>query len=110
MQKVYLDNASATAILPQVLEEMLPYLKGTYGNPQSLHEWGDAAREAIDLARERVAALIGAQPQEIIFTASGTEANNFAIKGLALAQQSQGKHAVTSAIEHFSALHAAKTL
>jgi len=110
MQKVYLDNASATAILPQVLEEMLPYLKGTYGNPQSLHEWGDAAREAVDLARERVAALIGGQPQEIIFTGSGTEANNFAIKGLALAQQAQGKHVVTSAIEHFSALHAAKTL
>ena len=110
MKKVYLDNVASTSILPEVLEEMLPYIKDAYGNPQSLHEWGDAAREALDDARSKVAALIGAQPEEIIFTGSGTEANNFAIKGLAQARESQGKHVVISAIEHYSVLHTAKTL
>ena len=110
MRKVYLDHVATTPILHEVLEAMLPYLKDAYGNPQSLHDWGDEAREAIEDARGRVAALIGAQPGEIIFTSSGTEANNFAIKGLALAQQSKGKHIVVSAIEHFSLLHSARTL
>jgi len=110
MKRAYLDSVATTPVLPQVLEAMLPYLKDVYGNPQSIHEWGDEAREALDDARTKVAALIGAQPDEIIFTGSGTEANNLAIKGLALARQSQGKHAVISAIEHFSVLHSAKTL
>jgi cysteine desulfurase len=110
MKKVYLDNIASTPILPQVLEEMIPYLKDAYGNPQSLHDWGDEAREALDDARSKVATLIGAQPEEIIFTGSGTEANNFAMKGLALARESQGKHIVISSIEHHSVLHAAKTL
>ena len=100
MRKVYLDNAATTAILPEVLEAMLPYLKNAYGNPQSLHGWGDDAREAIEDARGRVADLIGAQTEDIIFTSSGTESNNFAIKGLAMAQQSKGKHIVVSAIDH----------
>jgi cysteine desulfurase len=110
MRKVYLDNAATTPILPDVLESMLPYLRDAYGNPQSLHYWGDEPREAIEDARGRVAALIGAQPEEIIFTSSGTESNNFAVKGLAMAQQSKGKHIVISAIEHFSVLHSARTL
>ena len=110
MRKVYLDHVATTPISNEVLEAMLPYLKDAYGNPQSLHGWGDEAREAIEDARGGVATLIGAQPEEIIFTASGTEANNFAIKGLALAQQSKGKHIVVSAIEHFSTLHSARTL
>jgi len=110
MRKVYLDNAATTPILPEVLDSMLPYLRDAYGNPQSLHYWGDEPREAVEEARGRVAALIGAQPEEIIFTSSGTEANNFAVKGLAMAQQSKGKHIVISAIEHFSVLHSARTL
>ncbi|MCK4362210.1 MAG: cysteine desulfurase NifS [Dehalococcoidia bacterium] len=110
MRRAYLDNVATTPVLPQVLEAMLPYFRDAYGNPQSIHEWGDQAREALDDARSKVAALIVAQPEEIIFTGSGTEANNFAIKGLTLARQSQGKHVVISAIEHFSVLHAAKTL
>jgi cysteine desulfurase len=110
MRKVYLDNAATTPMLPEVLEAMLPYLKDAYGNPQSLHRWGDEAREAVEDARSKVAALIGAQPEEIIFTSSGTESNNFAIKGLAAAQQSKGRHIVISAIEHFSVLHSARTL
>ena len=110
MRKVYLDNAATTPILPEVLEAMLPYLKDAYGNPQSLHDWGDEAREAIEDARGKVAAFIGTQPEEIIFTSSGTESNNLAIKGLAMAQRSEGKHIVVSAIEHFSVLHSARTL
>jgi cysteine desulfurase len=110
MRKVYLDYAATTPLLPEVLESMLPYLKEAYGNPQSLHGWGDEAREAIEEARGRMADLINAQPEEIIFTSSGTESNNFAIKGLAQAQQSKGKHIVVSAIEHFSVLHSSRTL
>ena len=105
-----MDNAAATPLLPQVREAMMPYLADIFGNPSSLHDWGDGAREAIGLAREQVAALIAANADEIIFTGSGTESNNFAVKGLALAQQTKGKHVVVSAIEHFSVLHSARTL
>jgi cysteine desulfurase len=108
--KVYLDHGATTPVLPEVLEAMLPYFTDTFGNPQSIHSWGDKAREAMDKARGQVAALIRGNPQEIIFTSSGTEANNLAIKGLALGQQSKGKHIIVSAIEHFSVLHSARTL
>lgn len=110
MKRAYLDNAATTPVMPEVLEAMLPYLGEAYGNPQALHEWGDEARDAIEKARRQVAALIGAQPEEIIFTGSGSESCNFALKGLAQAQQARGKHIVISAIEHFSVLHSAKTL
>ena len=110
MRKVYLDNVATTPLLPEVREAMMPYLEEAFGNPSCLHEWGDSAREAMELARGQVAQLIGANVEEIIFTGSGTESNNFAIKGLALAQQNKGKHIITSAIEHFSVLHSAKTL
>jgi cysteine desulfurase len=110
MRKVYLDNAATTPLLPEVREAMMPYLGDIFGNPSSLHDWGDGAREAIEAARAQVAGLIGANTEEIIFTGSGTEANNFAVKGLALAQQAKGKHVVVSAIEHFSVLHSARTL
>jgi len=110
MRKVYLDNASTTPLLPEVREAMMPYLGDVFGNPSSLHDWGDAARQAVDAARAQVAQLIGANAEEIIFTGSGTESNNFAIKGLALAQQSKGKHVVVSDVEHFSVLHSARTL
>jgi cysteine desulfurase len=89
---------------------MLPYLGELFGNPSCLHDWGDAAREAMDTAREQVAQLIGASSEEIIFTGGGTESNNFAVKGLAMAQQGKRKHVIVSAIEHFSVLHSAKTL
>lgn len=110
MRKVYLDHAATTPILPEVLKSMMPYLKEVYGNPQSLHGWGDGAREAVEYARVRVSGLIGAQSEEIIFTGSGTESNNFAIKGLAAALQSKGAHIVISAIEHYSVLHSARTM
>ncbi len=110
MRKVYLDNAATTPLLAEVREAMLPYLGEVFGNPSSLHDWGDKAREAVENARAQVAELIGAHSEEIIFTGSGTESNNMAIKGLALAGQSKGKHIVVSAIEHFSVLHPARTL
>jgi len=110
MRRVYLDNAAATPLLPEVREAMTPYLGEAFGNPSSLHDWGDAAREAMEVARTQVAQLIGADADEVIFTGSGTESNNFAIKGLALAQQAKGKHVIVSAIEHFSVLHSARTL
>lgn len=89
---------------------MLPFLGERYGNPSSLHSRGDAAREAVEEAREKVAALIGASPEEIIFTSSGTEANNLAVKGIAAGSRRKGKHVVVSAVEHFSVLHAARSL
>jgi len=110
MRTVYLDNAATTPLLPEVREAMMPYIGETFGNPSSLHDWGDAAREAVEVARAQVAQLIGADAEGVIFTGSGTESNNFAIKGLALAQQAKGKHVVVSAIEHFSVLHSARTL
>lgn len=110
MKQIYLDNTSSNPLLPEVREAMLPYLDALYGNPSCMHDWGDAAREGIETARNQVADLIAADPEDIIFTSCGTESNNFAIKGLALAQQSKGKHIVISAIEHYSVLNSAKTL
>ncbi len=110
MKQVYLDHTSSNPLLPEVREAMLPYLDKLYGNPSCMHDWGDAAREGIENARTQVADLIGAEAEDIIFTSSGTESNNLAVKGLALAQQSKGKHIIVSAIEHFSVLNSAKTL
>ncbi len=110
MRKIYLDNAATTPLVPEVREAMLPFVGDVFGNPSSLHDWGDLARQAVDTARSQVAELIGANAEEIIFTGSGTEANNFAVKGLALAQKGKGKHVVVSAIEHFSVLYSARTL
>jgi cysteine desulfurase len=110
MKRVYLDNNSTTPILPEVREAMLPFLGEYFGNPSCLHEWGDPPREVLETARNQVADLIGGAPEEIIFTGSGTEANNFAVKGLAMSNQRKGKHVVVSAIEHFSVLNSAKTL
>lgn len=101
---------ATTPLLPEVLEAMLPYFTQHFGNPASLHSWGDAAREAVEASRAQVAAFIGARPEEIVFTGSGTEANNMAIKGLAQAQEKKGRHIVVSAIEHFSVLQAARTM
>ena len=110
MRSVYLDNGATTPLLPEVREAMLPYLGDAFGNPSALHTCGEPARDALEVARGQVAALIGARDDEIIFTASGTESNNFAIKGLAQSQAKKGKHVVISAIEHFSAFNSANTL
>jgi cysteine desulfurase len=110
MRKVYLDHAATTPVHPKVLEAMLPYFSTVFGNPSNLHDIGREAKNAIDAARAKTAALINAKPEEVYFTASGSESNNFALKGLALANSQKGKHIIVSQIEHFSLLHPAKTL
>jgi cysteine desulfurase len=110
VRRIYFDHAATTRTDPRVVESMMPYLGEEYGNPSSLHDFGVAAKEAVDRARSRVAALIAGSPDEIFFTASGSESNNAAIKGAALAQERKGRHVIVSAIEHFSVLHSVKFL
>ncbi|MGA2160024.1 MAG: cysteine desulfurase family protein [Dehalococcoidia bacterium] len=110
MRKIYMDNVAAAPLLPEVREAMMPFLSETFGNPQSLHSWGDGAREALERAREQVASLIGGVAEEIFFTASGTESNNMAVKGMAKARADKGRHIIISAIEHFSVMNSARTL
>jgi len=110
MRKVYFDHAAATPMHPGVVEAMLPYLQEQFGNPLSLHSFGEGPREAVEEARAKVADLIGAKPDEIYFTASGSEANNMAVKGIALMNRQKGQHIVVSAIEHQSVLNSTQTL
>jgi cysteine desulfurase len=110
MKRVYLDHIAATPLHPEALEAMLPFLKEKFGNAQSLHSLGQEASLALEDAREKVAALVNADPSEVIFTAGGSEANNLAVKGLALARRDRGKQVVVSAIEHASVLNAARAL
>ena len=104
------DHAAATRPLHDVAESMKPYMLDVFGNPSSMHSEGQRVKEAIDEAREQVASLINASPEEIVFTASGSESNNFTLKGVAFANRKKGDHIVVSAIEHFSVLQAAKSL
>ena len=110
MRNVYLDHAATTPVHPLVLEAMLPYFSIKFGNPSNLHDIGREAKNAVEEARAKTAALIGAKPEEIYFTASGAESNNFAIKGLAQANSQKGKHIIVSQLEHFSVLHPVKGL
>ena len=105
MDRIYMDNAATTAVSPEVLQAMLPYLTDIYGNPSSIHSTGRDARRAVDAARKQVAAAIGAQPTEIYFTAGGSESDNWAIKGTAFAKRAKGNHIITSQIEHHAVLH-----
>ncbi len=110
MREVYMDHVATNPVHPEVLETMLPYFKEHFGNPLSIYEPGIKAREAIENARVQTAALINAKPNEIIFTSSGAEANNFSLKGIALANQNKGKHIIISKIEHHSVLNSARFL
>ena len=111
MNPVYLDNAATTAVSPEVLETMLPYFTEHFGNPSSVHATGRDARKAIENARRQVAAAIGAaSPQEIYFTAGGSESDNWAIKGAAFQNRKKGNHIITTAIEHHAVLHTCKWL
>src|SRR5271157_2887730 len=105
-----MDNAATTMVDPLVVEEMLPFLTQKYGNASSLHVPGQEAREAIQNARAKIASFIGASPAEIVFTASGTEANNLALKGVAFANRSRGNHLIVSSIEHDCILGSCKWL
>ena len=107
---IYLDHAATTPLRPEVLEAMLPYLTAHFGNPSSAHSFGRAARAALDEAHERVAARLGAEAREIVFTSGGTEANNLALKGAAWAGKGRGHRLVTTAVEHHAVGHALRFL
>ena len=108
---VYADNAATTAVSPQVVEAMLPYLTEHFGNPSSLYMLGQTAHNAVETARGQVAALLGAHPEELYFTSGGSEAENWAIRGLAEMQAKKGKrHIVTTKFEHHAVLHTVERL
>jgi cysteine desulfurase len=107
---VYADNAATTSVSNLVLDAMLPYFTVNYGNPSSIYSIGRDAREAIDTARQKVADAIGAETQDIFFTSGGSEADNWAIKGIAYANIKKGRHLITSRIEHHAVLHTMKAL
>ena len=104
MKAIYLDYAATTPVDAKVIEAMLPYFRDTFGNPSSIHSFGQQARSAVEDARETVASFLGAKPAEIVFTSGGTESNNFAIKGVAWANRKKGNHIITSAIEHHAVM------
>lgn len=107
---IYFDHAATTPVSSEVLEKMLPYLKGNYGNPSSIYFLGRESKKAIEEAREKVAKAIGADTREIFFTGSGTEADNWAIKGVAYSNKDKGNHIITTNIEHHAVLHTCRYL
>ena len=110
MKRIYMDNAATTRVTEPVFEAMRPYFCETFGNPSSVHAFGREARKAVEQARRQVAAALGAQAGEIYFTGSGTEADNWALRGAAYAQKARGRHIITTQIEHHAVLHAAEQL
>ncbi|NOZ59762.1 MAG: cysteine desulfurase [Euryarchaeota archaeon] len=110
MFRVYLDHMATTPLDREVLSAMLPYLENSFGNPSRPYDLGSEAKDAMERSRESVARLINASPEEIIFTSSGAEANNLAVRGLAKANSKRGMHLVTSEIEHHSTLNAFRAL
>ena len=107
---IYLDHAATTPVKPEVLEAMLPYFSQKFGNASSIYTLGRESKKAIEEARDRTAAALGAQSKEIFFTGSGTEADNWAIKGVAYANRQKGNHIITTAIEHHAILHTCQYL
>src|SRR5207247_9501102 len=99
MLRIYLDHNATTPVEPEVLDAMLPFLSGEYGNASSIHTFGQKARAAVETAREQVASLIGARPQEIVFTSGGTESDNHAIFGIVEAAAGARRHIITTNIE-----------
>ena len=110
MKRVYMDNAATTALRRDVLDAMMPYLTDIYGNPSSLHYFGQEAHKAVENARHQVASALNAEDNEIVFTGCGTEADNMALKGIAEKYQSKGKHIITSSVEHHAILHTCEYL
>ena len=109
-KSIYLDNSATTPLKKEVLDEMMPYLTEHFGNPSSIYKIGREAKAAIETAREKVAVALGADPKEIFFTGCGTEADNWAIKGIAASKAKKGKHIITSKIEHHAVLHTLENL
>lgn len=110
MRKVYLDYAATTPTDPEVLKAMQPYFFEKFGNPSSIHSFGQEAKKAIEDSRDKIAHFLGAKPEEIVFTSGGTESNNFALTGIAFANESKGNHIIISAIEHHAVTEVAKFL
>jgi len=110
MRRIYLDHAATTPTHPEVVKAMLPYFTDVFGNSSSIYSYGQEAKGAIEEARTKVAELIGARSEEIIFTSGGTEADNHALKGVAYANERNGNHIITTAIEHHAVLEACKFL
>src|SRR5215475_3732889 len=106
MRRIYLDNNATTPLRPEVFEAMVPYFGEQFGNASSIHSHGQEARAAVENSRESVAALLGANAAEIVFTSGGTEGDNLAIAGLI----ETGDHVITSSIEHHAVFHAARHL
>ena len=110
MRRIYLDYAATTPMHPDVVKAMRPYLRESFGNPSSLHSAGQEARVAVEEARDKVASLIGAGSEEIVFTSGGTEADNFALKGMAYANDGGRNHIITSSVEHHAVLETCRFL
>jgi len=110
MRRVYLDHAATTPTRPEVVKAMLPYFTDAFGNPSSIYSYGQEARGSVEEARAKVAELIGARSEEIIFTSGGTEADNYALKGVAYANERKGNHIITSSIEHNAVLEVCRFL
>ena len=110
MKKVYLDYAATTPTDPEVIKAMQPYFFDKFGNPSSIHSFGQEAKKALEDAREKVATFLGTKPEEIVFTSGGSESNNFAIEGVAYALESKGNHIITTAMEHHAVTEPAKFL
>ena len=110
MARIYLDYAATTPVHPDVLKVMLPYFSENFGNPSSIHSFGQEAKEAVVKARSQVANLIGANAEEIVFTSGGTEADNYALHGVYVANMAKGNHIITTAIEHHAVLEMCKAL
>ena len=110
MKRIYLDYAATTPTHPEVAKAMLPYFTDAFGNPSAIHSYGQEAKGAIEEARVKIADLIGARDEEIIFTSGGTEADNFAIKGVAYANENKGNHIITTSIEHHAVIETCKFL
>ncbi|MDO4800051.1 MAG: cysteine desulfurase NifS [Bacillota bacterium] len=110
MKRIYLDYSATTPLKKEVLDTMMPYFSDVFGNPSSLHDFGQEAKEVLEAARADFAACVGATPETIYFTAGGTESDNWALRGIAAGYQSKGKHIITSAIEHHGILHVCEAL
>jgi cysteine desulfurase len=110
MRRIYLDHAATTPTHPEVVKAMLPFFSDAFGNPSSIYSYGQEARGAVEEARIKVAELIGAGNEEIVFTSGGTEADNFALKGVAYANEHKGNHIITTALEHHAVLETCKFL
>jgi cysteine desulfurase len=109
-KQIYLDYAATTYVRDEVIEAMIPYMKQIYGNPSSIHRFGQEAKQATEQAREQIADVFGAKPKEIYFTSGGTESDNWAVRGIASANAIKGNHIITSSIEHPAIMNTCKQL